>query len=410
MQKTIKIEIRPTKAQKEIIHKTLGVCRYLYNAFLFYNAEYYNEHKKFIHGYEFSKYVNNVLSIELSWIKDVSTKARADAIMNAHKALWRYINSKNKGGNVGYPRIKRKNDPVNSYYFIKDGVRLDPADNSYLWIPILKWVKVKERGYLTENLIHYINSGRIVKEKDKYYVCLILQGDLPKKYILSEDKFDGMGIDLGTSTLCTIYQDDKCTKIYNPIYSRNYRDCERKIVRLQQAISHKEEVNMRKYGYEERKDIMKGDATKIYRTHNIQKLRKRISKLKGMQTRIMQDYIKKLCNQLVRTNPEYITIEDLDVSDMLENASHQLAYHIQNSRFYYLRTFLTHKCREYDIELRVANRYYASSKTCSACGHKRKKLKLDERIYVCKKCGLKIDRDDNAAINLYNTKDYTLAV
>lgn len=330
--------------------------------------------------------------------------------MRAHNALKAHFISKKNGGNIGYPKKKRRHDPVNSYFFEKSGIRLDNSDSSFLWIPILKWIKLKEVGYITEDLIPYVTSGRIVREKDKYYVCLILQGDLPKKYILPKEKSPGRGIDLGTKSLCTIYPYKDDPFIPNPIYRKNYRNCERKIRRLQQVISHKEEVNMRKYGYEERKDIKKKeDVTKIYHTHNIRKLRKRINALKSKQIRIMHDYIKKLCNQLVRTNPEYITIEDLDIEAMLQDASPQLAYNIQNSRFYYFREFLSWKCHEYDIELRIANQWYASSKTCSRCGHKRKKLKLEERVYKCKKCGLEIDRDINAAINLYYTKDYTLA-
>lgn len=409
MERTLKIEIRPNKSQKEIIHKTLGICRYLWNEFLFYNIGYYKEHGIFMKGNDFARYVNHELSIEKTWIKEASSKARKDIIDRADAVLWRHFRSKGTDHEVGYPRIKRKHDPVKSYFFIKDGIRLDKSDNSYLWIPVLRWVKLKERGYITEDLIPYITSGRVVRENNKYYVCLILQGVIPKKYILPKESSDGIGIDLGTSTLCTIYQGGKSTKIYNPIHSKNYREYERKIRRLNQVISHKEEVNMRRYGYEERKDIKKEDATKIYRTHNIKKLWKRVTKLKGIQTRIMRDYIKKLCNQLVRTKPEYITIEDLDVSRMLEDASETLAYNIQRSNFYYFRKFLEHKCKEYDIELRIANKWYASSKTCSHCGHKKKKLKLDERTYKCKKCGLEIDRDENAAINLYYTKDYTLA-
>lgn len=410
MERTLKIEIRPNKSQKEIIHKTLGICRYLWNEFLFMNVKHYKEHGVFMKGNDFAKYVNHILGVEKPWIKEVSSKARKDIIDRADAALWRHFRSKGTDHEVGYPRVKRKHDLVNSYFFIKDGIRLDKSDNSYLWIPVLRFVKLKERGYVTEDLIPYITSGRVIREGNRYHITLILQGNLPKKYILPKDSSLGIGIDLGTSTLCTIYQGGKSTKIYNPIHSRNYRECERKIRGLQQVISHKEEVNMRRYGYEERKDIKKGDATKIYRTHNIQKLWKRINKLKSKQIRIMHDYIKKLCNQLVRTNPEYITIEDLDVSRMLEDVSHQLAYNIQRSNFYYFRSFLEYKCKEYDIELRIANKWYASSKTCSHCGHKRKKLKLDERTYVCKKCGLEIDRDINAAINLYYTKDYTLAV
>ena len=156
---------------------------------------------------------------------------------------------------------------------------------------------------------------------------------------------------------------------------------------------------------------MKGES---YHTSNIRKLKKRISRLHEILHNIRIDFINKLVYRLVtRTKPHSITIEDLSVSNMLQDDStsklHEL---LQDSMMYYFRQCITNKCLEYNIELRIANRFYASSKICSCCGHKNKDLKLSDRTYICPSCGYEEDRDMNAAINLCNLKKkyYTVII
>ncbi len=114
------------------------------------------------------------------------------------------------------------------------------------------------------------------------------------------------------------------------------------------------------------------------------------------------DYINKTVHEVVIARPEYITIEDLNVSGMMKNR--HLSRAIAESEFYYFRALLERKCIEYGIELQIAYRYYASSKTCSRCGNIKRDLKLKDRVYECTECGLVIDRDYNAALNLRSCK------
>ena len=153
---------------------------------------------------------------------------------------------------------------------------------------------------------------------------------------------------------------------------------------------------------------MKGES---YNTSQIKKMRKKINRLYQKKSNIRKDFIDKLVYFIVvRTKPEYITIEDLGVKNMLENDSnHSLHKYIAESGFYYFRTHLTDKCHEFVTELRIALRYFASSKTCSRCGHKLKSLSLNDRVYRCPECGLVIDRDLNASINLTYTDKYSIA-
>ena len=112
-------------------------------------------------------------------------------------------------------------------------------------------------------------------------------------------------------------------------------------------------------------------------------------------------------NKIVKNKPSHITIEDLNVSGMMKNR--HLSKAISQQNFYYFRTKLKYKCRLNDIELRVVDRYYPSSKTCSCCGNIKKDVKLSDRTYICKECGLVIDRDVNASINLANAEIYKIA-
>jgi len=109
----------------------------------------------------------------------------------------------------------------------------------------------------------------------------------------------------------------------------------------------------------------------------------------------------------VRNKPEYITIEELNIKGMMKNR--HLSKAIAQQNFYCFRTKLQNKCRQNNIELRIVSKWYPSSKTCACCGNIKKDLKLSDRVYICEECGFEIDRDLNAAINLKNAKEYTIA-
>ena len=111
-------------------------------------------------------------------------------------------------------------------------------------------------------------------------------------------------------------------------------------------------------------------------------------------------------NEIVKTKPSYITIEDLNVSGMMKNR--HLSKAVASQKFYEFGTKLETKCKENGIELRVADRWYPSSKLCHECGCIKKDLKLSDREYICD-CGYHTDRDYNAALNLRDAKTYKIA-
>ena len=146
----------------------------------------------------------------------------------------------------------------------------------------------------------------------------------------------------------------------------------------------------------------KGVATR----QNIQKQVVKIQKLHQRLVNIRTDYINKTISSIIKQKPSYITIEDLNIKGMMKNK--HLSKAVASQKFFEFRTKLTTKCKQNNIELRVVDRFYPSSKTCSNCGEIKKDLKLLDRVYKCS-CGLTIDRDLNASINLKNAKKYKVA-
>ena len=398
-----KIRIRPTAYQIQKIEQTLGICRFLYNKFIETNSKYYNETKKFIFGYDFDRYVNNDLSKEYPWIMECSAKARKDIIMTADKALRSFFQKKS-----GFLNFKSKKDPCQSYFFIKNGVRL--VDQSHVWIPILHEVKLCEINYLTKEDIPNISSGRVIKQNQEHYVSFIIEYPDAYRKNINKDYSDGMGIDLGVKDYATIFTNNNYFHIpHVNKFSKKIIENENKIKLLQAVISRKQSINLKNHGYKIGQKIKKGEATDIYRTRAIMKLQKRINRLYQQNNRIRIEFIRKLCLSLVISKPRFITIEDLSISNMLHVGTHKLADKIQNSLLYYFRLHLTSLCEAFDIELRIANQFFASSKICCNCGHKNKKLTLADRVYKCSNCGNKIDRDENASNNLYHLKKYNYA-
>lgn len=139
---------------------------------------------------------------------------------------------------------------------------------------------------------------------------------------------------------------------------------------------------------------------------NIQKQREKVQKIHRQLASIRDNYIKTTVSEIVKTKPSYITIEDLNVKGMMKNR--HLSKAVQQQKFYDFRKILTEKCKENNIELRVVDRWFPSSKICNCCGCVKKDLKLSDRIYKCD-CGYVADRDFNASLNLRDAKIYNIA-
>ena len=152
---------------------------------------------------------------------------------------------------------------------------------------------------------------------------------------------------------------------------------------------------------------MNKDGKKFIKTKNIIKLESQIRIIHHKLFNIRLNYAHNITNALVKSKPEYIVMEDLNVKGMMKNK--HLSKAIQEQCFYEFRRQLTYKCLWNNIKLRIVDRFYPSSKLCSECGEIKKDLKLSDRVYICKEYGIIIDRDKNASINLKNAKIYEVA-
>ena len=200
---------------------------------------------------------------------------------------------------------------------------------------------------------------------------------------------DGVGIDLGIKTLATLSDG---TTVPNIKTFRRVRILNKRLKRLQRKVSRKYLINK---------------CNKHNKTKNIIKLERQIKLIHRSLRNIRINHIRKFVSELVKKQPQYIAIEDLNVKGMMENK--HLAKDVANCSFYTIKEHLIRKAKERHIAIRLVERFYPSSKTCSNCGHYKKDLKLSQRVYHCSHCQKKIDRDFNASLNIAKTDNYVLA-
>ena len=387
MLKSYKTELLPTLAQAKQIRRTIGVCRYVYNLYLAINNERHKADEKFLSGMAFSIWLNNEYipqNPDKAWIKEVSSKSVKKAIMDAENAYKRFFK-----GLARFPHFKRKgvNDP--KMYFVKtDAKAVIRCERHRIKIPTLGWVRLKECGYIPTN--YTIKSGTVSIRAGRYFVSVLVEvPDMEPQ----EPQSSGIGIDLGIKEFATV--SDKTT--YGNINKTDeVRRLEKKLRREQHRLSRKYE------SLKKRNKITKGEATR----QNIQKQQLKVQRIHYRLDCIRTDYINKAIAETVKTKPEYIAIEDLNVSGMMKNR--YLSKAVANQKFYEFRAKLTAKCHESGTELRLVDRWYPSSKTCRACGCVKKGLTLKDRIFKCE-CGYVADRDFNAALNLRDADCYTVA-
>ena len=396
MKRAYKIEINPTDEQKSKIHQTIGVSRFVYNFYIARNKEIYEKEGKFVSGMDFSKWLNNEYipnNQDMKWIKEVSSKATKQSIMNGDKAFKDFFKKAK-----GFPRFKKKKNQDVKAYFPKNNKTDWTIERHRVKIPTLGWVRLKEFGYIPTNSI--VKSGTVSQKADRYYVSILVEetdieisnGNTGIK--LFNHNNEGVGIDLGIKEFAICSEGNKFKNINK---TATIKKIEKKLKREQRKLSRKyESLKIRN------KNIKEGRAT----SQNIQKQIVKVQKLHQRLANIRTDYINKTVFSIIKQKPSYITIEDLNVKGMMKNK--HLSKAIASQKFFEFKTKLMSKCKENNIELRIVDRFYPSSKTCSSCGEIKKDLKLSDRVYKCS-CGLVIDRDLNASINLKNAKEYKIA-
>lgn len=382
MLKSFRTEINPTQEQRIRIIKTIGTCRYVYNFYLAYNKELHDKGERFISGKGFSVWLNNEYipnNPDKAWIKDVYSKAVKKSIEDGCTAFTRFFKHQS-----AFPNFKKKGKSDVNMYFVKNNPKDCACERHRINVPTLGWVRLKEKGYIPTTKDGWrIKSGTVSEKAGRYYVSVLVEiPDCP----IAGNRSAGIGIDLGIKDFAVVSNGMTYKNINK---SARLRKLEKQLMREQRCLSRK---------YEEKEESTQGK--------NIQKQKLKVQKLHHRIERIRTDYINKTIAEIVKTKPSYVTIEDLNVSGMMKNR--HLSKAVASQKFYEFRTKLKSKCDANGIELRIAGRFYPSSRMCHCCGCIKKDLRLSDRIYSCV-CGYVEDRDFNASLNLRDAETYVVA-
>lgn len=390
MMRAYKTEIDPTELQVKLIHKTFGCTRYIYNQFVFENLENLRLGNKFTSAFEYSKRINNDPKTP-SWLKEAPSKAIKQSLIYAERAFKDYFSNCK-----GRPNFKKKGSSE-SFYLIGT----IKVERHRIFVPVLKWIKLKEFGYIPKN----ISSVTISMKNGRYYISCLSKDEVDERIPLSEYV---MGIDFGLKD--QFITENKIIPSINR--TSRIKKLEKRLRREQRKLSRKYEANMFDKVYYQT-GAKKGQLKSynwlkpLSECKNIQKQKLKVDLVCERLTNIRTEYNRKTLRSLVlERKPSSIVIEDLAVRNLMKNR--HLSKAISKAQWYQSRLYLKNLCERLGIELRLVDRYYPSSKLCSDCGFKYKDLKLSERFWTCSNCGSNHDRDVNAAINLGQCKQYTV--
>lgn len=375
MIKGFKTMIYPTNEQAEKIIKFCNASRFAYNWAIALEEENYKNGKKFISGYDLTKRFTQFKKQEGNeWLKEISGRALKVAILNAATAYDNFFKGRTK-----HPKFKSKKHSKMSCA-THEGTTI--IEKKRIRCEKLGWIPSHKHNIpIGENVKYYNHKLSFDGDNFWFSVSVEVGGDTPS----SIEKTEPIGIDLGIKTLATCSNG----KSYNKANIKKYK---KKLKRLQKQASRQ---------YQKMIDKSKRTKTKfsqLPKSKNLLKLESKIRKYYRKIDNTLTTNIHTITKELVSLNPSAIIIEDLNVSGMRKNR--HLSEKVNEAKFREFRRQLEYKCEWNNINLIIADRWYPSSKLCSYCGHKKDKLSLSERTYVCEECGCIIDRDYNAALNL----------
>ena len=352
MLKAYKYRIYPDAEQMQFFAKCFGCVRFVYNRMLSDRIEHYN-----LTG----KSLNNTpaqYKSEFTWLKEVDSLALANAQMNLNTAYRNFFRDKSNG----FPKFKSKKNN-NFSYTTNNQKGTVYVENGYIKLPKLKSpVKIRQHrsfeGVIKSCTISKAPSG-------KYHISILVETEIQK--LPASDM--RVGIDVGIKDFAVLSNGEA---YINP---KHLRKSEKRLAKLQRDLSRKQ-----------------------IGSSNRNKARIKVAKLHEKIANQRMDFLHKKSTEIIRKN-QAIVIEDLKVKNLMKN--HNLAKSIAEVSWSRFREMLDYKSRWYGRELIIAPPDYPSSQLCSDCGNRSSQTKdLACRVYICPECGLEIDRDYNASLNL----------
>ena len=360
-----KTELDLTNEQRTACLKHAGASRFAYNWGLARSKEVYRTIGKRPNAIALHKELNALKQSEYPWMYEVSKCAPQEALRDldtAYKNFFRRVELKKQGkykGNLGFPKPKKRSKAIGSFRLTGSiKVSCDAVQ-----VTRLGRLRLHEHGFVPTDA--KVLSATVSECAGRWFVSVQVEEEQEKR---APTATSAIGVDLGIKVLATLSDG---TIFENP---RALKHALKKLKRLERQKSR------RKQGSKNR-------------AHT----RQTIARLHAHIANIRKDTAHKLTTYLCK-NHAMVAIEDLHVAGMLRN--HCLAQAVSDSNFGEIRRQLEYKSAYYGAHLVLVDRFYPSSKTCSSCGYIKPELSLSERTYVCKDCGMVLDRDLNAAINV----------
>lgn len=359
MEKAFKYKIYPNKKQQELIQKTFGCTRFVYNHFLDIRIKEYEDNKKSVSYNDTSKMLTS-LKKELEWLKEPDKDSLQKSLKDLDMAYQKFFKE-----HSGFPKFKSKKDRHKSYRTSCTNNNIQFCDK-HIKLPKLGMIKIRDKQIPQGRIL----NATISQEPNGHYYCSLCCTDVILPQYQQTNK--NVGIDLGICDFA-IFSDG--IKIENP---RFFEKSEDKLAKLQRELS--------------RKTI--GGS-------NWNKARIKVANLQKHISNQRQDFLHKLTTEIVKSF-DIICIEDLDVKSMKETDSKTRNKRVGDVSWSEFRKQLTYKCSWYGKQLSVVDRYYPSSQICHICGERDGKKSEDIRKWICPHCGALHDRDVNASINILN--------
>ena len=358
-EKAYKYRIYPNKKQQELIQKTFGCTRFVYNYYLNKRKEIYENDKTTFTCNMCSKDLTN-LKKELEWLKEPDKDSLQKALKDLDMAYQKFFKE-----HTGYPKFKSKKNRYKSYRTscTNNNIRFE---NKHIKLPKLGLVKVRDKQIPKGRIL----NATISQEPNGHYYCSLCCTDVEFEQLPKTNK--NVGIDLGIYDFAILSDG---IKIENPQF---YEQSEKKLAKLQRELSRKTIGSVR-----------------------WEKARLKVAKLQKHIANQRNDFLQKLTTIIV-SNYDVIAIEDLNVKEMKETDSKIRNKRVGDVSWSEFRRMLTYKSRWYGKELSIIDRYYPSSQICHVCGHRDSKKSEDIRNWICPNCNSELDRDINASINILN--------
>ena len=373
------MRLKPNNKQLSKLFQYAGCARFAYNWTILREQENYKQGNKFISDNDLRKEFTQLKKLpEYAWLNCISNNVPKQAIKDACNTYKRFFKKQCK-----FPKLKSKRCNKQSFY--QDGVKIQFTDTHVKVEGFsmshkqnkqrLNWIRLCEKGRIPTNC-KYLNP-RITYDGLYWYVSVSIEVEDTKDIPTGE----GVGIDLGVKDLAVCSDGNTYENINK---TQKIKKIEKKKRRLQRSVSKRYEKNKKGKNY--------------CKTSNIIKIEKELLKVNKRLTNIRHNNLHQVTSEIIKRNPSFICMEDLNVSGMMNNR--HLSKAVQQQGFYEFRQQIEYKARWNNIQVIIVDRFFPSSKICSCCGTIKEDLKLSDRVFICPDCGNRIDRDFNASLNL----------